>query len=597
MREENTHTDEGAGPDAVATAGRAEGVSSAAPTPAGGDFDPERLLAPSMAALIGEACREHGPKPAYSCVLPNGWHATLDFRDIDAMSDAIAFFLREDLGLAAGDVVAIMAPNCLGYPIAAYGAMKAGLVLTGVNPLYTANEAARQLADAGARALFVIDLFADRLDEALAGTGVRHLVRLSLVDFFPWWQRRLVEARLRREGRLRPFSRPSIPLKEALRRGRRRARGRDTRALRRDRRPDDLAILQYTGGTTGRSKGAEITERNLLANITQQHLFTGETLRARTGAMETSLLVLPLYHVYALAIGAMHVMRLGTHLVLVPSPRPLSNLRPAFEKFDITVLPGVSSLFQGLLAEDWFVRAPPASLKLCLSGAAPLSESVRRRWQALTGCEIHEGYGLTEGTCIVTSSPLDERTRPGTVGMPLPGTRIRIVDEEGRDLPAGEAGEILVRGPQVMRAYRGRPEETRAALRDGWLHTGDIGILDEDGYLTIVDRKKDMIIVSGFNVYPAEIEAVLAEHPGVREVAVVGAPDPRSGEAPWAFVVAGEPPPDEEDLRRHMAARLTNYKRVRRIVFVSELPKSPVGKILRRELRERARELADGAPT
>ncbi|RMF13971.1 MAG: long-chain fatty acid--CoA ligase [Alphaproteobacteria bacterium] len=558
------------------------------------DFDPERLLAPSMAALIGEACREHGPKPAYSCILPNGWHASLGFAEIDALSDAIAFFLREELGLEQGEVVAVMAPNCLGYPIAAYGAMKAGLVLTGINPLYTPREAAHQLADARAGTLFVIDLFADRLEKSLSGTDVRHLIRLSVTDFFPWWKRRLVEARLRREGRLAPLPRPAISLARAIELGRRRGRGRDSAVLRRGRRLDDVAIFQYTGGTTGRSKGAEITEYNLLANITQQDLFTGETLRAQAGAMETSLLVLPLYHVYALAIGAMHAMRAGTHLVLVPNPRPLSNLKPAFETFEITVLPGVSSLFQGLLAEDWFVRSPPASLKLCFSGAAPLSESVRRRWREVTGCEIHEGYGLTEGTCIVTSSPLDERTKPGTVGMPLPGTRIRIVDEAGRDLPTGQAGEILVQGPQVMRAYRNRPEETRTALKDGWLHTGDIGYLDEDGFLTIVDRKKDMIIVSGFNVYPAEIEAVLAEHPGVREVAVVGAPDERSGEAPWAFIVANDPTPTEEELRAHVAERLTNYKRVRRIVFMDELPKSPVGKILRRTLRERARELAIG---
>ncbi len=483
------------GDDRPSDRGEDGGSGQEAATTVQCDFDPERLLAPSMAALIGEACREHGPKPAYSCILPNGWHASLSFREIDALSDAIAFFLREELDLEAGDVVAIMAPNCLGYPIAAYGAMKAGLVLTGINPLYTPREAAHQLSDARADTLFVIDLFADRLEEALADTPVRHLIRLSLADFFPWWKRRLIEAKLRREGRLRPFLRHSVSLQEALARGQRRARGRDTEPLRRGRRLDDVAIFQYTGGTTGRSKGAEITEYNLLANITQQDLFTGETLRAQAEAMETSLLVLPLYHVYALAIGAMHVMRLGAHLVLTPSPRPLSNLEPAFRKFAITVLPGVSSLFQGLLAEDWFVRNPPKSLKLCFSGAAPLSESVRRRWREVTGCEIHEGYGLTEGTCVVTSSPLDERMRPGTVGMPLPGTRIRIVDEAGRDLPADEPGEILVQGPQVMRAYRGRPEETRTVLKNGWLHTGDIGFLDEDGFLTIVDRKKDMIIV------------------------------------------------------------------------------------------------------
>ena len=553
---------------------------------------PERLLAPSMPALIAGACREHADKAAFSIVLPNGWTRTLTFADIDALSDDFAFFLRAKLGLDAGDVVAVMGPNCLAYPIAAYGIMKAGCVFTGLNPLYTGEEARFQLADSEAKALVVVDLFADRLEAALAGTAVRHLIRFSLADFLPLWQRLLVTAKLRREGRLAPFPRPAVSFLRALRAGRRRRGGRTSEVFWAERGLHDPQIYQYTGGTTGRPKGAEITAYNLLANITQQELMSGETLRAQASAHETTLLVLPLYHAYALAIGAMHAMRAGTHIVLVPSPRPLTNLKPAFERFPITMLPGVNALFQALLEEEWFVANPPPHLKLCVSGAAPLSPRVRERWRAVTGCEIHEGYGLTEGTCIVTASPLDETMKPGTVGRPLPGTRIRIVDERGRDCPPGTPGEVWVRGPQVMRGYRNRPEETAAVLADGWLKTGDVGFLDEDGFLVIVDRKKDMIIVSGFNVYPAEIEHVLARHPGVTEAAVVGAPDEKAGEVPWAFVVRADPALDARGLARYAAERLTAYKRPRRYVFLDALPRSPVGKVLRRALREEARRMA-----
>ncbi len=552
---------------------------------------PDRLLASSMPALIAGACREHAAKPAFSVVLPNGWTHTLTFAEIDTLSDDFAFFLREELGLRAGDVVAVMGPNCLAYPIAAYGIMKAGCVFTGLNPLYTGAEARFQLTDSQAKALVVVDLFGDRLEAALSGTAVRHLIRFSVAEFLPLGRRLLVAGKLWREGRVSAFPRPAVSFARALRAGRRR-RGRRTSAIFwAERSLHDPQIYQYTGGTTGRPKGAEITAYNLLANITQQDLMSGERLRAQASEHETTLLVLPLYHAYALAIGAMHAMRAGTHIVLVPNPRPLANLKPAFDRFPITMLPGVNALFQGLLEEEWFVAQPPRHLKLCVSGAAPLSPTVRTRWQAVTGCAIHEGYGLTEGTCIVTASPLDETMKPGTVGRPLPGTRIRIVDDEGRDCPPGTPGEIWISGPQVMRGYRNRPEETAAVLSDGWLKTGDIGFLDEDGFLVIVDRKKDMIIVSGFNVYPAEIERVLSAHPGVAEVAVVGAPDDRAGEVPWAFVVRADPTLDDEVLARHAAARLTAYKRPKRYVFLDELPKSPVGKVLRRELRERARHL------
>jgi len=559
-------------------------------------FHPERLLAPSMTELLKGACREHAGRMAYSCVLPNGASASLSYEAIGAASDALAFFLREELGLAPGDVVAIQAPNVLGFPIAAYGVLKAGLVFTGINPLFTVPETNYQLRDSGAKALFVIDLFGNRLAEAVADTQVRHVIRLSVADFFPAPQRLLITTVMKHVQRRVPkMSVPSVSLREALQKGRSLQGGRDVQSLAEARDLDDPAIYQYTGGTTGRSKGAQLTERNLLANITQQDAFTGELLRQQRSDNETNLLVLPLYHVYALAIGAMHGMRTGTHAVLAPQPRPLNNLKPAFERFEVTMLPGINTLFAGLLQEEWFVQNPPASLKWCFSGAAPLSPAVRERWREVTGCEIHEGYGLTEGTCIVSASPLDDRAKPGSVGMPIPGTEIRVVGEAGAAQPAGSPGEIWVRGPQVMKGYLGRGDGAGETFEDGWLKTGDIGYLDADGFLYIVDRKKDMLLVSGFNVYPAEIEAALAEHPQVAESAVVGVMDQRAGEIPWAFVVPRGKAPSEADLKAHCEDRLTHYKHPRRFILVDELPKSPVGKLLRRELRERARREAEGA--
>lgn len=559
-------------------------------------FNPDVLLADSMAALLSSAFDEHGDNPAFSCILPNGTYGSLSFRDVDRLSAACAFYLREELKLKPGDVVAIEAPNTLGYPVVAFGVLRAGLTLTGINPLYTVEETRHQLLDSGAKVLFVIDIFGDRVASVIEGSAVEHVVHMSVVDFFPLAKRLMIETVLKHvRKRVPAMTAPSISLRAALARGTKHQKGRDVLDLVKGRSLDDVSIYQYTGGTTGRSKGAALTERNLLSNLTQQDSFNGDILRANGNLHETVLLVLPMYHVYALAIGAMNGLRNGSHLVLAPNPRPLSNLKPVFNTFDITMLPGISALFSGLLAQDWFVKNPPTSLRWSLSGAAPLPQALRERWEALTGCEIYEGYGLTECTCVVTSPPLDERNRPGTVGVPLPGTDIMIAGADGASLPILEPGEVLVRGPQVMREYLGRPEATGEALRDGWLHTGDIGFLDEEGYLTIVDRMKDMLIVSGFNVFPADLESVLVSHDMVSEAAVVGVLDDHMGEAPWAFIVRKDASLDEKTLRAHCETRLTNYKRPRRYLFVDELPKSPVGKVLRRKLREQAREMACGS--
>ncbi|WP_162173635.1 AMP-binding protein [Kordiimonas gwangyangensis] len=305
---------------------------------------------------------------------------------------------------------------------------------------------------------------------------------------------------------------------------------------------------------------------------------------------ECMMLILPLYHVYALAVGMLNSMYTGVHVVLVPVPRPLSNLKPVFEKFNITVMPGVNTLYLGLLHEEWFVKNPPTTLKFCFSGAAPLQPATADKWEKLTGAAIYEGYGLTEGTCVVSSMPFNMPPKRGTCGIPIPGTEIRIVDEDENELPIGQPGELWVRGPQIMRGYLNNPEATAETItKDGWLKTGDIGVMDDEGYLSIVDRKKDMVIVSGFNVYPTDVEDVLTRFAPVAEAAVVGAPDDESGEKVVAYIVRGDAALTEEAVISHCREHLTGYKVPKTIRFVDELPKSPVGKVLRRELRDMAR--------
>ncbi|MBK5922170.1 hypothetical protein CCR80_14110 [Rhodothalassium salexigens] len=544
-------------------------------------------LADRLGPLLDLGAEVFPDRPAYSVVLPNGAHATLSFAEVKAYSDAIAFYLRRVAGLPPGTAVAVMAPNCLAFPVVAKGIIKAGLIFTGINPLYTPREAQHQLADSQARVLFIIDLFGGALDQILADTAVTRVVRLSLADLMPVAKAVLVRTALRLKGLAPKPDRRTIPLDTLVREGRRAAADEPAgvAALFADRPVDEPLLYQYTSGTTGRSKGAAMSERNVIANASQTHHHNGELYEP---GVETGLVVMPLYHVMALTFALIQAPRTAMHCVLAPQPRPLSNLRPAFERFDITVLPGINTLFQALMTEPWFADRPPDRLKLCLSGAAPLQKSTRERWETMTGCPIYEGYGLTEGTCVVTFPKLGEPQRHGTVGHPLPGTELKLVDDTGQVVPRGRPGEVVVRGPQVVLGYLNQPDATGETIRDGWLHTGDIGVIDEDGALRIVDRKKDMIIVSGFNVYPAEVEDVLAQLPGVAQAAVIGVPSEATGEAVEAFVVKADPALDEAAVLRHCTAHLTNYKRPRRVHFVPDLPKSPVGKILRRQLRDQA---------
>ncbi|WCL52662.1 AMP-binding protein [Gimibacter soli] len=551
-------------------------------------FGEADLLAGHLGDFIDLCVDMHGDNDAFTCVLPTGHHATLTHRQLGKYSDAVAAYLRDGLGLNQGDVVAIQAPNVLGYPVLAFGIMKAGLTVTNVNPLYTVEEAQHQLKDSHAKVLFVIDLFGDRVKGSIDGTEVRHVYKLSLLDFFPQPTRAILGFALKHIKKLvPPFSVKSEgTLMDVVKEGRRLLdAGAEPKFYREGRGLNDIAFYQYTGGTTGRSKGAALTHRNVIANMSQSSKRSAGLIAEN----DSMLLVLPLYHVYALAVGAMASMHNGVHVVLVPVPRPIVNLKHAFEKFDITVMPGVNTLFLGLMQEGWFRENPPKTLRMCFAGAAPLQPATAQAWTDLTGAPIYEGYGLTEGTCIVTSTPFTEQPRPGSCGKPMPGTVLRIVGEDGRDLPPGEPGELWIKGPQVMLGYLNAPEATAAILADGWLRTGDIAKVDDEGYLYIVDRLKDMVIVSGFNVFPTDIESVLTRHSRINDAAVVGVPDHETGERVVAYVVPGDNELTPEEVRDYCREHLTGYKVPKSVVLIDELPKSPVGKVLRRELRDRAR--------
>lgn len=553
-------------------------------------FDAEDMLSNHLGSLVDESVKSHGEKSAFSCVLPTGHAQTMSYNELGHYSDAVAAYLREELGLKPGDVVAVQAPNTLAYPVLAFGILKAGLTVTNINPLYTTDETNHQLKDSGAKVWFVIDVFGDRVAEAIAGTQVERVYKLSLLDFFPGAQRVLLGAAMKYlKKAIPPFTGDLAgTTKSVIAKGQKHLRvvG-STAAYREGQSVRDVAIFQYTGGTTGRSKGAALSHYNVVGNISQADKRDDKMDVLDDDAM---LLILPLYHVYALAVGALASMRNGIHVVLLPVPRPLVNLRHAFEKFDISILPGINTLYMGLMQENWFTANPPKSLRACYSGAAPLQPATADAWEELTGQQIYEGYGMTECTCVVTSMPLNRPPKRGTCGTPIPGTELRIVDEEGKDVPLGEAGELWVKGPQVMEGYLNNPEATGNTIVDGWLRTGDVGKMDEEGYLTIVDRIKDMIIVSGFNVFPVDIEDVLTQHPGIGEAAVVGAPDPATGERVVAFVVKQDENLDEATIIDYCREHLTSYKVPKTVVFLDELPKSPVGKVLRRDLRDQARD-------
>ncbi|HCP03838.1 MAG TPA: long-chain fatty acid--CoA ligase [Pseudomonas sp.] len=526
------------------------------------------VLQGNLVELPAQLADRHGDSAAFTVVLPNGLAADLSFRQVHELSDQFAAWLIGEQQMQVGEVVAIQLPNSLHYPIAVLGAWKAGLIVTNVNPLYTEREVRNQLTDSGASLLIACDLFVERVVPVVQELGIA-LLTTSLGDFFPAEIGRAIAAQTGADAAA------GLPrLVDALESG--------AQATRTAYRTNPVALYQYTGGTTGRSKGAVLTHGNLQAVLQMaEDYINGFGMHFEPG--DIILTVPPLYHIFAFNFNFLLLYRAGGRNLLIPNPRPLSNLRPAFEQFSVQWMTGVDTLFAGLLAEPWFQAAPPA-LKAAVSGGTALRPTTHARWLAAAG-QILEGYGLTESSCFVAFNPPGEHCRPGTVGLPLPGCEVLIRTAEGQSCAPGEPGELLIRGPNVVASYLNRPDENREAFCDGWFNTGDIAVMDEQGYLRIVDRKKDLILVSGFNVYPNEVEDVLAEHPDVAEVAVVGVPDDSTGEAIRAFVALRSAGVTAEQLIQHCRERLTAYKVPRQILFREQLPKSPVGKILRAELR------------
>jgi long-chain acyl-CoA synthetase len=508
--------------------------------------------------------------------------ATLTYGEVERLSRAFAAFLAQELGLSRGDRVAIMLPNLLQYPVVLFGALRAGLAVVNVNPLYTARELGRQLADSGAAAIVVLENFAHVVQAALPATQIRHVLTTQIGDLLPAPRRALVNFAAKRLKRMVPPWRIAGAI--ALRRALRQARGRALQAPRLG--PDDVAFLQYTGGTTGRPKGVVLTHGNLVANVEQTLAWVRGTLKE--GA-ETVLTALPLYHVFALTSNLFVFFRLGGCNLLITNPRDLPRLVRTMRKQRFSAITGVNTLYKALLDTEGFGAAAAANrgaLKVAIAGGMAVQRDVAERWQRATGLPLIEGYGLTEASPNVCANRFDAPQFSGKLGLPLPSTEVAILDEGGARLAAGETGEICVRGPQVMRGYWNAPEETaRVFFPNGWLRTGDLGRMDAGGWLEFVERAKDIIVVSGFKAYPTEIEEVAMLHPGVKDAGAAAIPDPRSGEAVALYVVRRDPALTAEALQAHCARHLAPYKRPRRIEFRDALPKSAIGKVLHRELR------------
>ncbi|MFC0208360.1 long-chain-fatty-acid--CoA ligase [Chelativorans intermedius] len=530
----------------------------------------------SLAEMMLASCRTFAEKPAFTCM-----GKTLTFAALEKASRDFAAYLQST-GLKKGARVAIMMPNVLQYPVTMLAVLRAGYTVVNVNPLYTPRELEHQLADSGAEAIVILENFAATLQAAIARTPVRHVVVATMGDMMGL-KGHIVNFVVRRVKKLVPaWELPGhVPFRQALKRG---AGARLTPV---EVGLDDIAFLQYTGGTTGVSKGAMLLHRNVLANVMQNEIWQ-ETAYLKRPRPEHSIYIcaLPLYHIYALTVNALMGMKLGAHNILIPNPRDIPALVKELGKYDFTVFPGLNTLFNALLNNEDFRKLDFRNLVLTFGGGMAVQRAVAERWKEVTGCTISQGYGLSETSPVATVNRFDNDAFNGTIGLPLPSTEVSIRDDDGHPVKLGEVGEICIRGPQVMAGYWNRPEETRNSMtEDGFFRSGDMGVMDEEGRVKIVDRKKDMILVSGFNVYPNEIEDVVAQHPGVREVAAIGVPDEHSGEVPKLFVVRSDPALTEEDILAFCRKELTGYKRPKHVEFRDELPKSNVGKILRRELR------------
>ena len=531
----------------------------------------------SIGELLVKACKQYSGEPAFTSMGKNITYAVLD-----SQSQSLAAWLQSR-GLRKGARVALMMPNVLQYPVAMMAVLRAGYIVVNVNPLYTPRELEHQLKDSGAEAIVILENFAHTLQAVVARTAVKHVVVASMGDMLGGLKGAVVNLVVRRVKKLVPaWSLPGhIRFNAALKAG-----GALTF------KPvkvasDDVAFLQYTGGTTGVSKGATLLHRNVLANVVQLALWVEDAYTVRPKpAHLTYICALPLYHVFALTVNALMGMQQGAQNILIPNPRDIPAFVKELAKQPFHIFPGLNTLFNALMNNEDFRKLDFSALRLSLGGGMAVQRVVADRWKELTGNHITEGYGLSETSPVATANKCSSPDFTGTIGLPLPSTEISIRDDDGNELPLGEVGEICIKGPQVMAGYWNRTDETAKVMTaDGFFRSGDMGFMDAAGYTKIVDRKKDMILVSGFNVYPNELEEVAARHPGVLEAAAIGVPDEHSGEVPKLFVVKKDPSLTEADLMAYCRENLTGYKRPRSIEFRSELPKSPVGKILRRELR------------
>ena len=533
---------------------------------------------PSLAALLEDSFARHADRVAYSFL-----GRDFTYQTIDQQSLALAVWFQRK-GLVKGDRVAIMMPNVPQYPVAVAAILRAGLVVVNVNPLYTARELEHQLKDSGAKAIVIIENFAATLAQCIGHTPVRHVMLCAMGDMLGWFKGAVVNHVVRNVKKLVPaFQLPGairycevvqtyrVVLPEPVPLG-----------------PEDMAVLQYTGGTTGVSKGAVLLHRNVIANVLQSEAWNAPVMgKIPPNEQPTAVCALPLYHIFAFTVNMMLSMRQGGKNILIPNPRDLPAVIQELRQHTFHSFPAVNTLFNALLNHPDFDQVNWRHLKVSVGGGMAVQGPVAARWLERTGCPICEGYGLSETSPSASCNPVTATAFSGTIGVPLPGTRMKCIDDEGREVPVGQPGEIAIQGPQVMAGYWQRPDETAKVMTaDGWFKSGDIGIMDERGYFRIVDRKKDMILISGFNVYPNEVEDVVMGLDGVLECAAVGVPDAHSGESVKLIVVRKEPALTEQDVRDYCRERLTGYKQPKRIEFRTELPKTPVGKILRRQLRD-----------
>ena len=502
---------------------------------------------------------------------------SLTYGELDRLSDLFGAYLL-DIGLQRGDRIALMMPNILQYPVALFGVLKAGLVAVNTNPLYTPYEMEHQFKDSGSKAIIICENFAHNLEKIIGNTAIEHVIVTGIADMLGGLKGWVTNFVIRNVKKMVPaYSLPGhVKFNKTLTAAEHLPKPVPSGEL------DDVVILQYTGGTSGISKGAMLTNRNLLANMEQIRAVFKSILKE---GEEFGICALPLYHIFAFTVNCLALLSLRCPSLLIVNARDIRAMIKEWKKYPVSIFPGVNTLFNGLLNHPDFKSIDFSKIKLTIAGAMSLQQAVFDNWKSVTGNAIVEGYGLTETSPVASVNPLDGSTRVGTIGIPVPGTLMRIIDEYGYEVPVDTAGEIQIKGPQVMKGYHNNPEETARALVNGWFSTGDMGKMSPDGFFSIIDRKKDMILVSGFNVYPNEVEDAAATHPKVHESAAIGIPDERSGEVVKLFVVKKDPSLTEKELKDHLRNYLTNYKIPKQIEFRSDLPKTNVGKILRRALR------------